>query len=62
MSVQQEKFTEIADAIRAKTGETDLIKPSEFAGKVKDVYDAGAKNELLRFWGGMHKFRIPYLF
>lgn len=50
MSIQQEKFTEIADAIRAKTGEVDLIKPSEFACKVSDVYDAGAKSEYDRFW------------
>lgn len=41
MSAQQEKFTEIADAIREKTGTTDLIKPSEFADKVSEVYDAG---------------------
>lgn len=50
MSVQQEKFTEIADAIRNKTGENDLIKPSEFADKIEDVYDAGAKSEYDRFW------------
>ena len=41
MSYQQEKFTEIANAIRNKTGTTDKIKPSEFATKVSDVYEAG---------------------
>jgi len=41
MSYQQEKFKEIADAIREKTGESELIKPSDFAGKVDEVYDAG---------------------
>ena len=41
MSYQQEKFKEIADAIREKTGTTDLIKPSEFADKIEDVYVAG---------------------
>ncbi len=50
MSVQQEKFTEIADAIRSKTGETDLIKPSDFADKVEDVYDAGKTAEHDAFW------------
>ena len=41
MSVQQDKFKEIADAIRGKTNSTDKIKPSEFASKVNDVYEAG---------------------
>ena len=50
MSVQQEKFAEIADAIRAKTGETDLIKPSDFADKVGEVYEAGEQAEYDRFW------------
>lgn len=44
MSVQQEKFKEIADAIREKTGSTDLIKPSEFASKVGEVYEAGQQS------------------
>ena len=41
MSIQQEKFKEIADAIRTHTGETDLIKPSEFSSKIADVYNNG---------------------
>ena len=53
MSVQQEKFKEIADAIRAKTGETDLIKPSDFAGKVGDVYEAGKKAYWDEVWKGI---------
>ena len=58
MSVQQVKFKEIADAIRVKTNSTDKIKPSEFAGKVDEVYEAGKtegieegkKSEYDRFW------------
>lgn len=58
MSVQQVKFKEIADAIREKTNGTDKIKPSEFAGKVDEVYEAGKakgieegkKSEYDRFW------------
>lgn len=50
MSVQQEKFTEIANAIREKTGTTDLIKPSEFASKVDDVYEAGKQAQYDEFW------------
>jgi hypothetical protein len=34
MSVQQEKFKEIADKIREYTGTTDLIKPNNFAAKI----------------------------
>lgn len=41
MSFQQQKFKEIADAIREKTGTADLIKPSEFANKIEAVYTAG---------------------
>lgn len=41
MSIQQEKFKEIADAIRAKTGETAPIKPSAFANKIPNVYNRG---------------------
>ena len=50
MSVQQEKFLEIADAIREKTGTTELIKPCEFAGKIKDVHDAGKQSAYDAFW------------
>jgi hypothetical protein len=50
MSYQQEKFTEIAYAIREKTGTTDLIKPSEFASKVDDVFEAGKKSQYDDFW------------
>ena len=42
MSYQQQKFKEIADKIREKTGESGLIKPSEFANKIEDVFAAGA--------------------
>ena len=53
MSVQQEKFKEIADAIRSKTGETELIKPSEFADKMDDVYNAGGKAYWNEVWKGL---------
>ena len=49
MSVQQEKFKEIADAIREKTNSTGKIKPSEFAGKVDEVYEAGKANGRISF-------------
>lgn len=41
MSVQQDNFKAIADKIREKTGETDLIKPSDFASKIDAVYNSG---------------------
>ena len=41
MSTQQTKFKEIADAIRDKTGSTELIKPSAFKDEIPKVYDKG---------------------
>lgn len=41
MSYQQEKFKEIANKIREKTGTTTLIVPNDFASKIDDVYEAG---------------------
>lgn len=52
MSFQQEKFEEIADVIREKINSTDKIKPSEFADKINDVYDAGKQAEHKAFWDG----------
>ena len=37
MVVQKEKFKEIADSIRLKTGETALIKPVDFAKKILEI-------------------------
>lgn len=53
MSVQQENFKEIADAIREKTGSEELIKPSEFASKIDDVYEEGTKSGVAKFWNGI---------
>lgn len=50
MSIQQEKFKEIANAIRSKTGEMGLIKPADFADKVDEVYEAGKQSEYDNFW------------
>ena len=50
MSYQQEKFKEIADKIREKTGRTDKIKPSEFAELQNDVFEAGRNAESKWFW------------
>ena len=50
MSIQQEKFAAIADAIRVKTGSTDLIKPSEFADKVDEVYKTGYQDYCDLIW------------
>lgn len=37
MSVQQTKFKEIADVIRAITGSSALIKPSDFASQISSI-------------------------
>lgn len=61
MSVQQEKFKEIADAIREKTGSEDLIKPSAFAEKVGEVYEAGKQAQYFDWWYKYLKKDKPYL-
>lgn len=50
MSYQQEKFKEIADVIREKTGTEETIKPSQFKDKISEVYDAGRTGERDAFW------------
>lgn len=65
MSVQQGNFKAIADAIRAKTGETNLIKPSSFADKIADVFTEGKKAEHNNFWDVFQsngKAVISYMF
>lgn len=41
MSYQQDKFTEIADAIRDKLKTEEKIKPNDFASKINEVYEKG---------------------
>ncbi len=41
MSIQQDNFVEIADAIRNAINTTDLIKPSDFAELIPTVYSQG---------------------
>lgn len=48
--VNESSMTTVSNAIRKNTGETELIKPSEFASKVEDVYEAGKKAEHDAFW------------
>ena len=60
MSYQQEKFKEIADAIREKTGETEPIKPSEFAEKIPEVYEAGMAEVLKDFNHGGSRTSYNY--
>ena len=57
MSVQQEKFKEIADQIRIYTNTSESIKPSEFANKIEDVFSNGE-----RFGRSNQKSESEYIF
>ena len=48
MSIQETNLKAIADAIRAKTGETDTIKASEFASKIAAIQTGVAKPSWVR--------------
>lgn len=50
MSIQQENFKNIADAIRAKTGKKEPIVPSAFAAAIGDVYESGQNSMYGSFW------------
>ena len=50
MSYQQEKFTAIANNIRACLKTNEKIKPSDFAEKVSEVFEAGKKSQYNKFW------------
>lgn len=49
MSIQTERFGEIADAIRSYTGETGGIAPNSFAEKIGDVFRAGQQSSSLEY-------------
>lgn len=50
MSIQQKNFKSIADKIREKTGSSELIKPSDFAEKIDEVFDTAQKSQYDKFW------------
>ena len=39
--IEDTTLTAIADAIRSKTGKTDLIKPSQWAGELDNIKSSG---------------------
>jgi hypothetical protein len=43
-------YKDIADEIRAKTDTTEEMYPSQMAGKIGEVYEAGKKSEYDTFW------------
>jgi hypothetical protein len=60
MSIQEERFKGIADAIRAKLGTTDLIRPLDFAEKVAEVYDKGVFDRTVKhLTGSLGNYIIP---
>lgn len=64
--IRKSTLTSIADAIRAKTGEKDTMKPTEFADKITGI-SAGTSAEILEdvpieldFSEGNQKITTPY--
>lgn len=52
MSIQETKFKAIADAIRAKTGETGAIVANDFATKIASIPSGGYEPGQVRFKTG----------
>ncbi len=50
MSTVNEKMTVIADAIRERTGETELLTLDDMATDIPKVYEAGKKSQYDEFW------------
>ena len=60
-------FQGVADAIREKTGETGVIKPTEFADKIRGISGGGGSSALVKYvtfmsWdGNTELFKMPVL-
>ena len=52
MSIQETKFKAIADAIRAKTGETGAIVANDFATKIASILSSGYEPGQVEFKSG----------
>jgi len=61
--VKGENLTAVADAIRAKTGETDVMGLEEMPAKVDAVFEAGKKSGYDAFWDAAQDFgrRVTYV-
>ena len=55
MSIRQ-TFTDIANAIREKTGNTGLLYPSEMAQNILDIPQGGGENYLPTYIEGTPNF------
>ena len=55
MSIRQ-TFTDIANAIREKTGSTGLLYPSEMAQNILDIPQGGGEDNLPAFIDGTANF------
>jgi len=53
--IQGETLTAIADKVRSKLGDTELITPEDMPAAVDEVYEKGKKAEYDRFWDAFQK-------
>ncbi len=56
MATVKEKMTAIADAIRAKTGGTELLTLDGMATDIPKVFEAGKQSEMTIFWNALQNF------
>lgn len=53
--IKGETLSDMANAIRSKTGGADPLKPSEMPAAIENVYDAGQQSEWNTFWDAYQK-------
>lgn len=58
-------FTDIADAIRTKTGEEGTMKPIDFPSKIESISVGGGSSELVGYVtfmnGGVELYKMPFI-
>lgn len=59
LKIDGQKLTDIADAIRGKTGTTEKLRPEEMADEIDAVYEKGKQAEYDAFWDAYQENGLP---